>query len=91
MNMSASNTYYLLDGLLLEAKIKESLDKAQVPEEVFDDRYEIFDLYNRGVKVEEVNMLSEVNDPFLDLKNCILQELISTLNFFSSDPSIDVN
>ena len=47
MNLSASNTYCLLDGLLLEEKIKESLDKAQVPEEVFDDRYEIFDLYNR--------------------------------------------
>ena len=31
----------------------------------FDDRYEIFDLYNRGVKVEEVKMLSEVNDPLL--------------------------
>ena len=54
MNMSASNTYYLLDGLLLEAKIKESLDKAQVPEDVFDDRYEIFDLYDREKKVEEV-------------------------------------
>ena len=29
---------FVWDGLLLEAKIKESLDKAQVPEEVFDDR-----------------------------------------------------
>ena len=91
MNMSASNTYYLLDGLLLEAKIKESLDKAQVPEDVFDDRYEIFDLYNRGAKVEEVKMLSELNDPLLDLANYSLHELISILQKYTSDPSIDVN
>ena len=42
-------------------------------------------------KVEEVKMLSEVNDPLLDLYNCNLPELISILQKFASDPSIDVN
>ena len=51
MNTAAIDTHYLLDGLLLEVKIKESLEKAQVPEDVFDDRYEIFNLYNREKKV----------------------------------------
>jgi hypothetical protein len=47
MNITASNTYVLLDGLLLEFKIMESLEKAKVPEEVFDDRFEIFNLHSR--------------------------------------------
>ena len=81
----------LFRSLLLEVKIKESLDKAQVPEDVFDDRYEIFDLYNRGRKVEEVKMLSEIKEPLLDLDNCSLQELIYVLQKVVSDPSINVN
>ena len=91
MNTTSANTHILLDGLLLEVKIKESLEKAQVPEDVFDDRYEIFDLYNRGRKVEEVKMLSEVKEPLLDLENCSLHELISILQKISSDPFINVN
>ena len=67
INTTAANAHNLLDGLLLEVKIKESLEKAQVPEDVFDDRYEIFNLYNREKKVEEVKMLNEVKDPLLDL------------------------
>ena len=39
----------------------------------------------------EVKMLSEVNDPLLDLENSSLHELISILQKFASDPSIDVN
>ena len=39
-------------------RIKESLEKAQVPEDVFDDYYKIFNLYSREKKVEEVKMLS---------------------------------
>ena len=42
-------------------------------------------------KVEEVKMLSEVKELFLDLENCILHELISILQKFASDPSINVN
>ena len=48
MNTAATDTHNLLDGLLLEVRIKESLEKAQVPEDVFDDRHEIFNLHNRG-------------------------------------------
>ena len=39
INTTAANNHILLDGLLLEVKIKESLEKAQVPEDVFDERY----------------------------------------------------
>ena len=42
-------------------------------------------------EVEEVKMLSEVKDPFLDLENCSLHELISILQKFASDPSINTN
>ena len=42
-------------------------------------------------KVEEVKMFSEVKEPLLDLENCSLHELISILQKFASDPSINVN
>jgi hypothetical protein len=41
MNITASNAYVLLDVLLLEIKITESLEKCEVSEEAFDDRYGI--------------------------------------------------
>jgi hypothetical protein len=42
-------------------------------------------------KVEEVKMLSEVKDPLLDLEKCSLHELISILQKFATDPSINAN
>jgi hypothetical protein len=42
-------------------------------------------------KVEEVKMLSEVKDPLLDLEKCSLRELMSILQKFASDPSINAN
>jgi hypothetical protein len=42
-------------------------------------------------KVEEVKMLSEVKEPFVDLEKCRLHELISILQKFASDPSINAN
>ena len=42
-------------------------------------------------KVEEVKMISEVKEPLLDLENCSLHELISILQKFASDPSINTN
>jgi hypothetical protein len=47
MNTNTTNALFLLDGLLVEVKIKKSLEIAQVPEEDFDDHHEIFKLYNR--------------------------------------------
>jgi hypothetical protein len=91
MNTNTTNAHILLDGLLVEVKIKKSLEKAKVPEEDFDDHHEIFKLYNREKKVEEVKMLSEVKDPLLDLENCSLHELINILQKFASDPSINTN
>jgi hypothetical protein len=54
MNTNTTNALLLLDCLLVEVKIKKSLEKAKVPEEDFDDRHEIFKLYNREKEVEEV-------------------------------------
>ena len=45
----------------------------------------------KEVEVEEVKMLNEVKDPLLDLENCSLHELISILQKFASDPSINTN
>ena len=42
-------------------------------------------------KVEEVKMLNEVKEPLLDLDNCSLEELISILQKFASDSSINAN
>ena len=42
-------------------------------------------------KVEEVKMLSEVKEPFVDLEKCSLHELISILEKFASDPSVNIN
>jgi hypothetical protein len=91
MNTNTTNALLLLDGLLVEVKIKKSLEKAKVPKEDFDDRHEIFKLYNREKKVEEVKMLSEVKDPSLELEKCRFHELINILQKFASDPSINAN
>jgi prefoldin subunit 5 len=42
-------------------------------------------------KVGEVKILSEVKYPLLDLEMCTLHELISILQKFASDPSINAN
>ena len=42
-------------------------------------------------EVEEVKMLTEVKDSLLDLDNCSLHELISILQKFASDSSINYN
>jgi hypothetical protein len=42
-------------------------------------------------KLEEVKMLSEVKDPLLDLEKCSLHELISIIQKFASDPSVNSN
>ena len=41
------------------------------------------------VWIEEVKMLSEVKEQLLDLRSCSLHELISILQKFASDPSIN--
>jgi hypothetical protein len=42
-------------------------------------------------EIEEVKMLSEVKDPLLDLEKCSLHEVMSILQKFASDPSINAN
>jgi hypothetical protein len=42
-------------------------------------------------EVEKLKMLSEVKDHFLDLEKCSLHELMSILQNFASDPSINAN
>jgi hypothetical protein len=46
----AADAHILLDGLLLEKKIKISLAKIDVPSKPFDDRYEIYNLYVEKTK-----------------------------------------
>jgi hypothetical protein len=43
------------------------------------------------LKVEEVKILSEFKDPLFDLEKCSLHELISILQKFASDPSVNSN
>ena len=62
--------------------------KEEVNETEYDESLLLIELER---KVEEVNMLSEVKEPLLYLENCSLHELISILQKFVSDPSIDVN
>jgi hypothetical protein len=44
LELTTDNAHNLLDGLLLEHKIKSSLEKSGTPEESFDDRYELYKL-----------------------------------------------
>ena len=60
--------------------------KKEVNETKYD---ESLVLIEKERKVEEVKMLSEVKEPLLDLDNCSLHELISILQKFASDPSIN--
>src|SRR5664279_537137 len=62
--------------------------KEEVNETEYDESLLLIELER---KVEEVKMLSEVKEPLLDLENCSLHELISILQKFASDPSINVN
>ena len=61
-------------------------------EEVNETEYdEPLRLVEKERKVEEVKMLSEVKEPLLGLANCSLQELISIVQKFASDSSINAN
>jgi hypothetical protein len=81
----------MLGDFLIEVKIIRTLEKAKVPEDDFDDRHEIFDLYNRKKKIEEVKMLREVREPLFDLDKCSLHELVAIVEKFSKDHSININ
>jgi hypothetical protein len=62
MNLTAQNSSVMLDGFLIEGKIIGSLEKAKVPEYDFDDRHEIFELYNR----EKMVMTMALTDMFME-------------------------
>ena len=62
--------------------------KEEANETGYDESPMLIELEN---KVEEVKMLNEVKEPLLDLDNCNLHELISILQKFASDPSINAN
>ena len=90
MKLTTANAQVLLDGLLLENKVKTSLEKANVPEEPFDDRYDLYNLMKEEKQVEEVKMLSDkIAEPLLDLDKCGLYELISLLQKITNDPSFN--
>jgi hypothetical protein len=92
LDFTTNNAHILLDDLLLEYKIKISLEKSGTPEEPFDDRYELYNLYVEEKEVEEVKMLSDhINKPLLDLDKCSLNELINILQSFANDPSFNVH
>jgi hypothetical protein len=87
MNITTSNAYVLLDGLLLEVKLWKVWKKSEVHEEPFHDRYEIFNLHSREKKLEEVKMLSETKETLLDLNKYSLHELInidSSINVYQA-------
>ena len=42
-------------------------------------------------QVEEIKMLSEVHDPFINLEKCSLHELIEVLQKFASYPTCNVH
>jgi hypothetical protein len=86
LELTAAEAQTLLDGLLLEKKIHDSLDKTDIPCEPFDDRYEIYE------RAEEVKILSNnIREPLLDIYKCSLNELINILQSFANDPSFNVH
>jgi hypothetical protein len=92
LELTAAKAQTLLDGLLLEKKIHDILDKTDIPCEPFDDRYEIYDLHEEKERVEEVKMLSDnIKEHLLDLDKCSLNKLINILQSFANDPSFNVH
>jgi hypothetical protein len=68
LEINTYDVHKLLDGLLLEHKIKSSLEKSGTPKEPFDDRHELYKLYLEEKEVEEVKMLNNnMKEPLLDL------------------------
>ena len=59
MELTTANAHVLLDGLLLENKVKSSLEKADIPEEPFHDRYELYNLNVEEKQVEKIKVLSD--------------------------------
>jgi hypothetical protein len=73
LELNTDDAHKLLDGLLLEHKIKSSSEKSGTPEEPFDDRYELYKLNVEEKEVEEEKMLSDnIKEPLLDLDKCSL-------------------
>ena len=56
-----------------------------------EEKESIMIVKDKEKQVEEVKMLSEVKEPFVDLEKCSLHELISILQKFASDPSVNIN
>jgi hypothetical protein len=61
LELTAADAHILLDELLLEEKIKISLDKTDIPCEPFDDQYEIYDLHEEKEQVEECSAIILMN------------------------------
>ena len=74
---------YLLPFMSQLTGLKEEVNKTEHDESLI--------LIELEKKVEEVKMLTEVKDSLLDLENCSLHELISILQKFASDHSINTN
>jgi hypothetical protein len=92
LDLTTNSAHILLDGLLLEHKIKSSLQKLGTLEESFDDRYELYKLYEEEKEVEEVKMLSyNIKEPLLDLDKCSLNEIINILQSFTNYPFFNVH
>jgi hypothetical protein len=92
LELTIDDAHNILDGLLLEHKIKSSLEKSWTPEEPFDDRNELYKLNMEEKEVEQVKMLSDnIKEPLLDLDKCSLNELINILQSFANDPSFNVH
>ena len=80
---SSNSAEYLLPFMSQLVGLKEEVNETE-----YDESLMLIELEK---KVEEVKMLSEVKDPLLDLENCSLHELISILQKFASDSSINTN
>jgi hypothetical protein len=92
LKLNTFDDHKLLDSLLLERKIRSSLEKSGATEEPFDDRYELYKLNVEEKEVEKIKMFSNnVNEPLLNLDKCSLSELINILQNFANDPSFNVH
>ena len=77
MNLPPSEAHVLLDSMLIEIKINDSVLRAGLFYDPFDDYLEKEEttMHDETTKVEELKMLNDVvTEPLLDLDKCSLSE-----------------
>jgi hypothetical protein len=99
MELTVGTTHAILDTLLVERKIQNSLVRAGIINPMFlgplakkRKEIELEEKKEESRQVEEIKMLDDIpNDPLASPENCTLDKIVSILQNHASDPHVDSN